>query len=93
MWTRGVSKSLTYSASVQVSAPLGQYDKDRLVNIGNNRWSLKPDIGISKAWGAFTVELSNGVTLFSENDDYFGGKMRSVVNSGRQTSYAARSLA
>ncbi len=61
-------------ASVQVSAPLGQYDKDKLVNLGNNRWFIKPDIGISKAWGALTVELSTGVFFFSKNDDYFGGK-------------------
>jgi hypothetical protein len=61
-------------ASVQVSAPLGQYDKDKLVNLGSNRWFVKPDIGISKAWGALTVELSTGVFFFTKNDDYFGGK-------------------
>ena len=61
-------------ASVQVSAPLGQYDKDKLVNLGNNRWFVKPDIGISKAWGPFTLELSTGVTFFSTNDEYYGGK-------------------
>jgi len=60
-------------ASVQVSAPLGQYDKDKLVNLGNNRWFVRPDIGISKAWGAFTLELSTGVFLFTDNDEYFGG--------------------
>lgn len=61
-------------ASVQVSAPLGQYDKEKLVNLGNNRWFVKPDIGISKAWGAFTLELSTGAYFFTKNDDYFGGK-------------------
>lgn len=61
-------------ASVQVSAPLGQYDETKLVNLGNNRWYIKPDIGISKAWGDFTLELSGGVTFFTDNDDYFGGK-------------------
>ncbi len=61
-------------ASVQVSAPLGQYDSDKLVNLGTNRWSVKPDIGISKAWGDFTLELSTGVIFFTDNDDYFGGK-------------------
>ena len=60
-------------ASVQVSAPLGQYDPARLVNIGTNRWFIKPDIGISKALGAFTLELSTGVFFFSKNDDYYGG--------------------
>ena len=67
-------QDIIIGASVQVSAPLGQYDNDKLVNIGNNRWFVKPDIGISKAWGALSLELSAGVTLFSRNDDYFGGK-------------------
>ena len=67
-------QDLLIGASVQVSAPLGQYDKDKLVNLGNNRWFVKPDIGISKAWGALTIELSTGVIFFSKNDDYFGGK-------------------
>jgi hypothetical protein len=61
-------------ASVQVSAPLGQYDKDKLVNLGNNRWFVKPDIGISKAWGDFALELSAGAYFFTKNDDYFGGQ-------------------
>jgi hypothetical protein len=38
-------------ARVQVSAPLGQYDRDKLVNLGNNRWFVRPGLGISKAWG------------------------------------------
>lgn len=67
-------QDLLIGASVQVSAPLGQYDNDKLVNLGNNRWFVKPDIGISKAWGALTLELSTGVTFFSKNDDFFGGK-------------------
>ena len=67
-------QDLIIGASVQVSAPLGQYDKDKLVNLGNNRWFVKPDIGISKAWGALSLELSAGVFFFSKNDDYFGGK-------------------
>jgi hypothetical protein len=67
-------QDLLIGASVQVSAPLGQYDKDKLVNLGNNRWFVKPDMGISKAWGALTLELSTGVFFFTNNDNYFGGK-------------------
>jgi hypothetical protein len=61
-------------ASIQVSAPLGQYDNQKLVNLGNNRWFVKPDIGISKAWGDVTLELSTGAFFFSDNDNFFGGK-------------------
>ena len=67
-------QDLLVGASVQVSAPLGQYDDDRMVNLGNNRWFVKPDIGVSKAWGDFTVELSSGVFLFTDNDDFMNGK-------------------
>jgi hypothetical protein len=66
-------QDIIVGASVQVSAPLGQYDKEKLVNLGNNRWFVKPDIGISKAWGAFTLELSTGAYFFTKNNDYFGG--------------------
>jgi hypothetical protein len=61
-------------ASVQLSAPLGQYDKEKLVNLGNNRWFVKPDMGISKTWGGFTLELSAGAYFFTNNDDYLDGK-------------------
>jgi hypothetical protein len=43
------------------------------VNLGNNRWFLKPDIGISKAWGAFTLEVAAGGFFFTDNGDFFGG--------------------
>lgn len=67
-------QNLLIGASVQVSAPLGQYDEEKLVNHGNNRWFIKPDIGISKRWGALTLEVSTGVFFFSANEDYLGGK-------------------
>ena len=67
-------QDLIIGASVQVSAPLGQYDKERLVNLGNNRWYVKPDIGISKAWGKLTMELSSGVFFFTDNNDFYVGR-------------------
>lgn len=70
----GFQQDLIIGASVQVSAPFGQYDPDKLVNLGGNRWFVKPDIGISKAWGPLTVEVSTGVTFYSDNDDFLGGK-------------------
>ncbi len=67
-------QDLIIGTSVQVSPPLGQYDSKKIVNIGNNRWFVKPDIGISKAWGDLTLELSTGMFFFSDNDNYYGGK-------------------
>jgi hypothetical protein len=70
----GYQQDTIIGVSVQVSAPGGQYDPTRAVNIATNRWSVKPEIGISKALGAFILELSTGVTFYTRNDDYFGGK-------------------
>lgn len=67
-------QDLLIGASVQVSAPLGQYDSSKLVNLGNNRWFIKPDIGISKAWGPLTLELSQGVFFYTKNNDLLNGK-------------------
>jgi hypothetical protein len=66
-------QDLIIGASLQVSAPLGEYESDKLVNLGNNRWFMKPNIGISKAWGPFILEVSAGAFLFTDNDDFFGG--------------------
>jgi hypothetical protein len=70
-------QDLILGASLTVTAPLGQYDPERLVNIGTNRWSLKPELGLSKGLGPWTVELAGGVTWFTRNDEYFGGNTRS----------------
>jgi hypothetical protein len=67
-------QDLIVGGSIQVSPPLGQYEADKLVNLGSNRWFIRPDIGLSKAWGAFTAELSSGAYIFTDNNNFLGGK-------------------
>jgi hypothetical protein len=38
-------------ASLKVVAPTGQYDPTKLINLGSNRWTFKPELGLSRAWG------------------------------------------
>jgi hypothetical protein len=59
-----------------VTAPTGQYDPSKLVNIGTNRWSFKPEVGVSKALGPWTLEAAAGVTFFTDNDQFFGNGVR-----------------
>ena len=66
-------QDLIVGVSLQVSAPLGQYDDTKLLNLGGNRWSFRPELGISKAWGPWTVEIAPSVAFFSDNTDFFGG--------------------
>jgi len=62
--------------SLTVTAPWGQYDGSKLVNIGTNRWSFKPEVGVSQALGPWILEAMLGVTFFTANDDFFGGHTR-----------------
>lgn len=66
-------QNLIIGASLAVIAPGGKYDQDKRVNLGTNRWSFKPEIGISKAWGPLTTELAAGVYLFTDNHQPFVG--------------------
>jgi hypothetical protein len=66
-------QDLIVGVSLQVSAPLGQYDNSKLLNLGNNRWSFKPELGISKAWGPWTFEVAPSATFFTDNTDFFSG--------------------
>ena|SRR6185369_13944726 len=63
-------------ASISVVIPSGQYDPRRLINIGSNRWSFKPEVGWSKPFGRWTIELVGGVWLFTANNEFFGGVRR-----------------
>lgn len=67
----------TVGASVTVVAPTGQYHPDRLVNIGANRWAIKPELGISWPWGNWFAEGSAGVWFYTTNDAFLGGRERS----------------
>ena len=65
-------QDLVIGASLSVIAPTGQYDPERLVNIGANRWSVMGDVGASKAVGKWILELSTGLQAFTTNSDFYG---------------------
>jgi len=67
-------QDLILGASLQVTVPLGQYNSRKLLNLGTNRWSVKPELGMSKAWGSLILELIPGITFFTTNNDFLGGR-------------------
>jgi hypothetical protein len=73
---RNWRQDVVIGASLRVSPPWSQYDPSRLVNIGTNRWAFKPEVGISKTAGPWTLELSAAATFFTVNDDFYGGNKR-----------------
>ena len=62
---------LIIGASLAVTLPLGQYDTHKLVNIGTHRFSFKPEVGVSKTLGPWTLELEASATFYTDNDDFF----------------------
>jgi hypothetical protein len=69
-------QDLIVGASMSVWAPWGQYDATKLVNLGTNRWSFKTELGVSKALGAWTLEVIPAVSFFTNNTNFFGGNTR-----------------
>ncbi len=71
---KGYKQDTIAGISLQVTPPAGQYDSTKLVNIGTNRWSFEPEIGVSKAVGPLTMEIATGVTFYSDNTNYLEGQ-------------------
>jgi hypothetical protein len=64
--------------SLLVTAPNGQYDGAKLINIGTNRWGFKPEVGIAVPKGRWDFDAYAGVWLFTGNGNYYpGGQTRS----------------
>jgi len=56
--------------SLTVAAPTGEYKSSQVVNLGANRWSLKPEVGYSSIKGRWIFEAAAGVWFFTSNDRY-----------------------
>lgn len=59
--------------SLSVTAPTGQYDSSKLINLGTNRWAFKPEVGIAVPKGPWDFDAYFGVWLFTSNRDFFPG--------------------
>lgn len=58
-------------ASLRVVAPTGQYDPTKLINLGNNRWALKPEVGYSRRNGHWIVDGYFGGWFYTANPKFF----------------------
>lgn len=64
----------TLGVSATLIMPTGTYDRSELINVGSNRWTVKPEIGVEQPMGKWFTDLSAGVWIFGNNTDYFGGQ-------------------
>lgn len=60
--------------SVTVIAPTGEYTSEKLINLGTNRWAIKPEIAVTQRIGnRWMMDLYTGVWLFTDNDSFYPG--------------------
>jgi hypothetical protein len=67
---KGYQQDTIIGLSFRLTAPTGVYQTDKLINIGTNRWSFEPELGISKAIGPWTLEGTAAVVFYTDNDEF-----------------------
>jgi hypothetical protein len=56
--------------------PTGDYLEDKLMNLGQNRFVFRPQLGITHKRGKWTTELTGEVAFHTKNDEFFNGNTR-----------------
>jgi hypothetical protein len=65
----------TFGVSVSITAPTGSYNADRVLNLGSDRWSFKPEIAVSHPFGPDHNWVFDGYAnayFFTDNTSYHG---------------------
>jgi hypothetical protein len=63
----------TLGVSLTVTVPTGEYDPDKLLNLGSHRWSFKPEIGLAHPFGPeqkWEIDAYVNVYFFTDNTMY-----------------------
>jgi hypothetical protein len=75
--------------SLRVIPPTGQYDPTKLINLGSNRWTFKPELGLSRRWGHWIFDAYASVILFARNPEFFSRNASYVRFGGDYRIYSA----
>ena len=71
----------TVDVAMMLAIPVGEYDEDKLVNMGLNRWWGRLALPVKYHFGVFSpgymssLELIPSIWVFAENDDFVGQKL------------------
>jgi hypothetical protein len=61
-------------AALSVQLPTGDYMDDKLINLGTNRFTFRPQLGAVHTRGKWSAEATGIVALYSDNTDFYNGK-------------------
>jgi len=59
--------------SLLVTAPAGQYFDTKLINLGTNRWSFKPEMGVVVPKGRWELDAYLGAWFYTSNSNFYPG--------------------
>ncbi len=61
-------------------APTGSYDRERIINIGTNRWAIEPDVGLTwmdnehgreaSVFAGYTINSENTATNYNSGEEF-----------------------
>jgi hypothetical protein len=60
-------------AALEVRVPLGEYQEDKLINLGQNRFAIGSQLGALHTRGEWSFELTGSVFAFTDNDEFYDG--------------------
>ena len=63
-------------AAIAVCVPVGEYFEDKLLNLGQNRYTFVPQLGAVHTRGPWSYEVTGSALIFTDNDEFFGGQKR-----------------
>jgi hypothetical protein len=63
-------------AALSLTVPLGEYSSDKLINFGENRYTIRPQIGVVHTVGSWSYELTGSIFFYTNNNDFFGNTTR-----------------
>jgi hypothetical protein len=63
-------------AAVAITLPSGEYSSDQLLNLGANRWTVRPQLGVLHQRQKWQFEVTGSVFLFGDNDNFWQGTVR-----------------
>lgn len=63
----------TVGAGVELVLPFGEYTSERLINLGGNRYVVRPQLGVLHQRGKWQFEATGSVFLYEDNDEFWRG--------------------
>ena len=61
-------------AGFSVQLPTGDYTDDTLINLGTNRYTFRPQVGVIHTRGKWSLETTGTVAFHTDNTDFYNGK-------------------